>query len=303
MIRQPGIKTFFGGIRIIESTSVSDIDILKLVSITDIYNNNNGRKAPSAINQRLSRWQKKQIKKYHKTIQEIKANDNVDTTSILSSIGGMPPCYISVDSPDLISPVPCDSRLDSSSRTTATTQISSQSTTTATATGMSMSSNDNEFVPSRFFPDHTSAPKEAPPLLLPSNANSNNNDTPSIASLTNHTNIRRTVHQAAVNRKEEEDEKNLLCTMRMVGSLLLKRVRESVANHKSLGTNDDVAQFINNAFGILGVTGRNLAEDYRKGRAGMPPPKLGRPPLMLWLSSSVALSSSSSRFVLLDQLL
>ena len=47
---------FVLGIRIIESTSVSHIDILKLVSITDIYNNNNGRKAPSAINQRLSRW-------------------------------------------------------------------------------------------------------------------------------------------------------------------------------------------------------------------------------------------------------
>ena len=68
--------------------------------------------------------------------------------------------------------------------------------------------------------------------------------------------------------------------MRLVGSLLLKRVRESVANHKSLGTNDDVAQFINNAFGILGVTGRNLAEDYKKGRAGMPPPRLGRPPFI-----------------------
>ena len=37
----------------------------------------------------------------------------------------------------------------------------------------------------------------------------------------------------------------------MVGSLLLKRVCELVANHKSLGTYDDVAQFINNAFGIL----------------------------------------------------
>ena len=263
---------FVLGICIIESTSVSHIDILKLVSIADIYttNTDSGKKQPSGINQRLYRWRKKQIKKYHK--------NNVDTTSILSSIGGMPPCYISVDSPDLISPVSFDSRLDSSSRTTATTQLSSQST--ATATGISMSSNDNEFVPSRFFPDHTSAPKEAPPLLLPSNANSNNNNTPSIVSLTNHTDIRRTVHQAAVNRKGEEDEKNLLCTMRMVGSLLLKRVRESVANHISLGTNDDVAQFINNAFGILGVTGRNLAEDYKKGRAGMPPPRLGRPPFI-----------------------
>ena len=53
-----------------------------------------------------------------------------------------------------------------------------------------------------------------------------------------------------------------------------------IANHKYLGTNDDVAQFINNAFGILGVTGRNLAEDYKKGRAGMPPPRLGRPPFI-----------------------
>ena len=68
--------------------------------------------------------------------------------------------------------------------------------------------------------------------------------------------------------------------MRMVGSLLLKRVRESVANRKSLRINDDVAQFINNAFGILGVTGRNLAEDYKKGRAGMPPPRQGRPPFI-----------------------
>ena len=66
----------------------------------------------------------------------------------------------------------------------------------------------------------------------------------------------------------------------MVGSLLLKRVCELVANHKSLGTNDDVTQFINNAFVIFGVTGRNLAEGYRKGRAGMPPPRLGRPPFI-----------------------
>ena len=47
------------GICIIESTSVSHIDILKLVSIADIYNTNNRRKTPSAINQRLSQWQKK----------------------------------------------------------------------------------------------------------------------------------------------------------------------------------------------------------------------------------------------------
>ena len=42
------------GIPIIESNSVSHIDILNLVSITDIYNSNSGRKTPSAINQRLS---------------------------------------------------------------------------------------------------------------------------------------------------------------------------------------------------------------------------------------------------------
>ena len=35
---------FVLGICIIESTSVSHINILKLVSITDIYNNNNGNK-------------------------------------------------------------------------------------------------------------------------------------------------------------------------------------------------------------------------------------------------------------------
>ena len=82
----------------------------------------------------------------------------------------MLPCYITVDSPDgLISPVSLDSCLDlCSTTTTTTTQLSSQLTATATAPAMSMStSNDNEFAPSWFFPDHTLAPKEAPPLLLP----------------------------------------------------------------------------------------------------------------------------------------
>ena len=101
-------------------------------------------------------------------------------------MGNMTPCYISVDLPDFISPVSCDLRLDSSSTTIAMTQLSSQST----ATGMPMSSNDNEFAPSWFFSDYTSALKEAPPLLLSSNANINNNNTTLIASLTNHTGTR-----------------------------------------------------------------------------------------------------------------
>ena len=72
---------FVFGICIIESSSILHIGILKLVSIADIYNTTNDRKAPSDINQRLSQWQKKQIQKYHK--------ENVDTTSILSSISGI----------------------------------------------------------------------------------------------------------------------------------------------------------------------------------------------------------------------
>ena len=139
--------------------------------------------------------------------------------------------------------------------------------------------NNNEFVPTNFFPDSNSALKEAPPLLLPSKANKNK-DTPSISSVTNQTDTRRTVHQASAFRTDEAEEKNLLCTMHVIGSLLLKQVQEGMCNHIDLETADQVAEFINQAFGILGVNRRQLEEACKHGRAGMPPPRIGRPPLL-----------------------
>ena len=186
------------------SSNLKHIDLLKLVGVEEIYNFNPKAKENtllpiSAINQSLARWRKKKIT-LQSVIEEVSTNQIGN--DVFSSDGSLLHVHVSVSSSlsatsldsglrfsDPNTTVTASSTLPSSSSllsTTASQSLTSSSASASVSVSVSDSNgNDNQFVPSRFFSDFIGAPKEAPPLLLPSNANSKSNNTPSIASLTN----------------------------------------------------------------------------------------------------------------------
>ena len=68
--------------------------------------------------------------------------------------------------------------------------------------------------------------------------------------------------------------------MRMTGLSFLSRIQEGRCQHKDLTTADAVAAFINNSFGVEGITRRQITRDVKGGRAGMVPLPQGRPPII-----------------------
>ena len=63
--------------------------------------------------------------------------------------------------------------------------------------------------------------------------------------------------------------------MHVMGSTLLKHVVDGTCNHERFSSPDDVASFINEAFGVEALCGRQLLAAVKNDRAGKPPPKRG----------------------------
>ena len=64
--------------------------------------------------------------------------------------------------------------------------------------------------------------------------------------------------------------------MHVVGSTLLKHVVDGRCNHERFSSPDDVASFINEAFGVDALCGRQLLAAVKNDRAGQPPPTRGK---------------------------
>ena len=64
--------------------------------------------------------------------------------------------------------------------------------------------------------------------------------------------------------------------MHVLGSTLLKHVVDGKCNHERFSSPDDVASFINEAFGVDALCGRQLLAAVKSDRAGQPPPTRGK---------------------------
>jgi hypothetical protein len=65
-----------------------------------------------------------------------------------------------------------------------------------------------------------------------------------------------------------------------LATFLYKTVKDGENSLKKFQSADSIATEINNWFGILAVSGRQIADAFKQGRAGKSPPRRGAPSLL-----------------------
>jgi hypothetical protein len=78
---------------------------------------------------------------------------------------------------------------------------------------------------------------------------------------------------------EAEQSNNKKCAFKLA-TFLYKTVKDGENLLKKFQSADSIATEINNWFGILAVSGRQIADAFKKGRAGKSPPRHGAPSLL-----------------------
>jgi hypothetical protein len=104
---------------------------------------------------------------------------------------------------------------------------------------------------------------------------------PSAASRsTNSSNTRLTSGQAQEERRAEAEESSNKKSAHKIATSLYKAVRDGENTLKKFESAERIATEVNNWFGILAVSGRQIVEAFKNGRAGKSPPRRGPPSLV-----------------------
>ena len=299
-----------------DNCSLTHAELLRHVGVTKIYKEGTntgtalsqrlGRWRNKEIKQRKTREAPPSIVSASASASaasELTSNFSTETSllsqmnpsSLSSLLSPSPAPAISTDAQSIVSPISISSSIGgginrregisfSSSASAPSTSSTPASASTLSVLDNSDSDSDDDslcgFVPSPFiyesFQEEQYRLQQKKKLIPLRSASSNNKASSSLESITNQQETRRTVHQANKNRKFNEDVSNMVESMHVLGSTLLKHVVDGKCNHERFSSPDDVASFINEAFGVDALCGRQLLAAVKDDRAGQPPPKRGK---------------------------